>query len=125
MTPLEYIQIRAPQYATDPRIDGLIGIADEYTGTEFGARYKNAVALRVMHWKAREEMRGGAVDGSTSGTGEAGTIRSESEGELSRSYNEGAGSNKYGDLATTVYGQELIELMNSCLMLPRTRAMDV
>lgn len=124
MTPQEYIAVRAPQYAIDPRIDNMVTIADELTGTEFGARYNYAVALRVLHWKAREEMHGGTNDGTNSGTGTAGAIQSESEGQLSRSYGQGAGSDRYGDLATTVYGQELIELMNACLMLPRTRAMD-
>lgn len=124
MTPLEYVTIRTPQFATDPRINQLIVVADELTGTVFGDRRNYAIALRVMHWKTREALQGGTSDGSSSGTGQAGTIQSESEGQLSRSYGIGASSGQYGDLETTAYGQELIELMNGCIMTARTRMME-
>jgi hypothetical protein len=122
-TAAQIISLRAPQYATDTRITDLITLAREQTGTEFGDQYELAVALRVMHWKAREEMRGGTATGTSSGTGEAGMVTSESEGQLSRSFGRTGTNQRYGDLATTVYGVELIDLMGSCLFLPRTRMM--
>jgi len=122
-TASQIIALRAPQYASDPRIPDLIMLAKKQTGAEFEDQYENAVALRVMHWKAREEIRGGAANGSSSGSGEAGMVTSESEGQLSRSFGRTGSNLRYGDLATTAYGQELIDLMGSSLVLCRTRMM--
>lgn len=120
-TPLQIIQIRAPQFATDPRISDLITMATCKTGDEFGDCKNEAIALRVMHWLTKDAMAGG--NSTDSGIQTSGQIISEKEGDLSRSYGKTSSksSSKYGDLATTGPGQELIELMDACLFSPRNR----
>lgn len=116
------IEVRAPQYFTDPRLSDLITLATGRTGDEFGDCKELAIALLVMHWLAREELRGGDGGSSTSGSGVAGAVTSESEGQLSRSYGVAADSqSKDGDLSTTAWGLELLQLRNDCLFLPRSR----
>ena len=124
------ITLRAPQFASDPRLNDFIELAELQTSSGFGARYNFAVALRVLHVLTLEVIHNGLTSASTSGTAIAGIIASESEGDLSRSYENtsasmGAGvAGRYVNLSTTAYGTELIELINSTFFKPRTRAMS-
>jgi hypothetical protein len=129
MNALQIIQLRAPQWATDPRVSGLIEYAREVTGVDaFGLDSERAIALRVLHIFATEAMRGGnpGASVSTSGQGHAGQITSEAEGQLSKSFgvNSQWANQRYGNLSTTIYGQELIELIRMNVMSPLTRQPD-
>jgi hypothetical protein len=128
-TPLQIIFLRAPQWAVDPRLSSvpsLLDLAAEKTGTIFGEQTSLAIALRVLHWFALEAQRGGNPGtGTNSGMGITGRLTSESEGQLSKSFGDGGSkASRWADLQTTSYGCELIELIRSCAVLPRTRAMD-
>ena len=128
-TALEIIAIRAPEYVEDPvsdRLLSLIELAECKTGKEFGKCYEEAVALRTLHWLAKSGvLNAEEIDSSDSNTGDVGVITSVKEGDNSISYGgsavSGSSSSKYGDLSTTPWGQELIELMNSCIIPARTR----
>lgn len=124
MTPADYIGVRAPQFSSHPKLTEMVSLSDELTGLEFGTRRDYAIALRVMHWLTKEALHGGSSMGTNSGTGQAGVIVTEVEGDLSRSYSNSSRNTKYADLTTTAYGQELIELMDATLFGPRTRMID-
>ena len=129
MNALQIIQLRAPQWAADPRINNLIIYAREVTGVAFFAENtERAIALRVLHTLALENLRNGNPGvGTSSGTGHAGQITSETEGNLSRSFASASFSNtnmKFSQLATTVFGQELIDLIRSSGMSAMTRQTD-
>lgn len=131
MTPLQIIQLRTPQWATDPRLSGspnLFDLATQQTGSIFSSdNYPLAIALRVLHWFACEAQKGGnpGASVSSSGLGHTGRVSSETEGSLSKSFGDaGKSASRYAALSTTSYGCELIELTRSCGMFPRTRAMD-
>src|SRR4030042_6435343 len=111
----EIIDIRTPQFSSSQRLDSLIAYATQLTGGNFGDNQNLAIALRVMHIMTKEKIAGGSE--SNTGTQSSGSIISETEGALSRSYSSG-GSNtalqsKYGDLVDTQFGMELINLMRS------------
>lgn len=113
--------VLAPQYAADPRIPDLIALAELETSTCYGDKYNYAVALRVCHELALDDLRGGSGDGTDSGSGEAGSITSEKEGDLARSYGKvGSGSSSGSALSQTRWGLKLIGLQNGHFMLPRT-----
>jgi len=114
------IELRMPELVTtpDPRLNDFITLAKGMTGQEFGDCYNQAVALRVLHWLAKEKQSGGSSSGS--GSGNAGRVLTEKEDKLMVTYQKSS-SNEWEDLNSTIYGSELIELMRSCLMLPRTR----
>lgn len=130
MTPLEIITLRASQWAGDPRLSSspsLLDYAAQLTGSVFGAQRDMAIALRALHILAVESMRGGNPGAviSSSGEGHAGRISSETEGSLSKSFSvDSAAYKRWGNLSTTCYGLELIELLRSCGVFSRTRAMD-
>jgi hypothetical protein len=130
MTALQIIAMRAPQWASDPRLSStpsLIDYATQLTGSVFGDQRDMAIALRVLHILATESLRGGNPGSSvsTSGEGHAGAVTSESEGQLSKSFTVNSTSAKrWANLSTTSYGLELIELLRGCGVFPRTRAMD-
>ena len=124
-TALQIITVRAPQYASDPRISDLISLSTLQTGDCFGTKKQLAIALRVMHWLAMEARNGGDGGSSTSGSGAAGMIKSEKEGDLARSYGSGGFSDTKSDLVSTAYGQELLSLMRQCFFKPRTRLMGL
>jgi len=123
MSVLEIIGARAPQYLDNSRLNSLITLATGMTGSAFDDCQNLAIALRVMHWLALEGLRGGSV--TSSGSGQAGSIQSETEGQLSRSWGNGGASylqgSRYADLSTTVYGQELQTLMDSCIITVTNR----
>jgi hypothetical protein len=128
MNALQIVQLRAPQWAIDPRVGDLIAYAREITSTDaFGMDSERAIALRVLHIFALEAQRAGNPGvGSSSGTGHAGQINSEKEGDLAKGFSTVADANKrYGNLSTTVYGQELIELIRGNVMGATTRRGNV
>lgn len=111
MTPQEIVEARAPEYEGEPRIADLLELAEEETGSAYGTLRNKAVALLVLHWLTKDK-RGGA----------SGPIQSESEGQLSRSY--GSSSNvEGGDLSSTSYGAELLNLRRGSFMAARNRMM--
>jgi len=116
------IELRMPELVTspDPRLADFIKLSKGMTGQEFGDCYNQAVALRVLHWLEKEKQSGGT---SSSSSVHHGKVTSEKEGQLAITYQKGSSTtnDKYGDLSTTQYGNELIELMKGCLLLPRTR----
>jgi hypothetical protein len=128
MNALQIITLRAPQWAADPRINNLINYAREITSCEaFGQSTEQAIALRVLHILALEAQRNGnpGAGSTSSGHGHAGQVTSETEGQLSKSFSSGSNASKrYGALSTTVYGQELIELIRANVFAPMTRMSD-
>jgi len=120
------IGVLAPQYASgdSARLDDLIALAELVTGQAFGTKRNLAVALRVCHTLALEERNGAdqSVSPQTdSGSGTGGAITQEKEGQLSRSYGVASKiSESQPNLSATKYGLQLLELMKSCLVLPRT-----
>ena len=112
------IELRTPQFTTDPRLSDLITLAKEITGSEFGDCYNQAVALRVMHWLTLESINGG--DSTNSGSGSAGRITSEKEGKLALRRSKSNDTN-YDDLSSTQYGTELIALIKGCILSARNR----
>jgi hypothetical protein len=115
--PLEYIQIRAPSFALNPNISALIAHAELETGCGYGSEdlRNKAVALLVCHWLALQARDAGD-------TGVTGNIVSEKEGDLSRSFSDVSLSTNNSYLSQTSWGMELIQLQNSRIMLPYTRA---
>lgn len=127
MSITEIITLRTPQFASNPRLAGLITLSESLTHkTLFKDQYNYAVALRVMHWLTKEQLDGGNLT-TNSGSGNAGAISSESEGETSRSYavSASSGTGSFEDLKTTVYGRELIQLLRGKSFGPRTRMMSI
>lgn len=119
MTPLEFIQARASAFALEPNVSSLIAIATTQTG-DFGSpdATNTAIALLVCHWIALDKRENG------SGLGAAGSIASESEGQLSRSYASTVGASaRNAALEQTRWGIELLDLRKSAFFLPRTRMM--
>ena len=98
------MEVRAPDIVdyndsgVDARLTSLIALAELQTDVNaFPTNYDLAVALRVLHWLTMES-RGGA----------GGTVVSETEGKVSRKY--GGLMDASGDLSSTSYGLELIQL---------------
>jgi hypothetical protein len=129
-TALQTIQLRAPQWALDPRLSDLISYARiGLSASVLGERYEIAVGLKVCHILAVEQANGGNPGtGTSSGSGTSGAITSESEGGLSRSYGA-AGSGISGkmlsvtDLDSTAFGTELLTILQTSTLFPRTRRM--
>jgi hypothetical protein len=128
-TALQTIQLRAPQWANDPRINLFTEYAAQgLSAAVCGDRYGEALGLKILHMMAVEAANGGNPGtGTSGGSGGGGSIASETEGDLSRSYASGSSSGgkllNIDDLASTQYGQELLKLLRSCVVLPRTRMM--
>ncbi len=115
-TPLEIITIRAPAFALESNINDLIIEAElEVSTTEYNTSplRNKAVALIVMHWIALNKRD------STGGT--AGAIKSEKEGDLSRSF----GTTDNGDTdpyyGQTTWGMEFLRFQAQCFIKPRNR----
>lgn len=125
-TASQIIAVRAPQWAGDPRESDMIELAGFFAAaSSFGDKHQYALALRVMHWYALEERAGGnpgSGGGTSGGSGQAGSVKSEKEGDLARSYGMSdkvsAGNS---DLSQTSYGIELMALIRACFFKPRTR----
>lgn len=103
----------------------MVSIADSMTGSfgdeligTLGTKRDYAVALRAMHMIARQTLE------STS-NGKGGFVSGETEGSLSRSFALSPEIlRKYPDESTTIYGQELIGLIQSTFFGPRTATMN-
>lgn len=116
----EYIEARSNFDPTTPENIILISMAE----LEIGRNYCNddlrnkAVSLVVMHWLSLNTDSSG--NNST-----VGTIKSEKEGDLSRSYGFQGKINKIKDpfWYQTGYGLELMSLNRSCFFGPRNRTM--
>ncbi len=115
-TPLEIITVRAADFATDANIDFYITQATGRVSACFGDLQNDAIALMTMHLMALD---------SRPGSGNAvGNVKSEKEGDLSRSF----GINDSGDgdpyLSQTTWGLEYQRLMDTKFLLPRNRFID-
>jgi hypothetical protein len=125
--PVSIITVKAPQWASDTRIADLVELAELQTSSCFGDKYALAVALRVLHGLALEKMNGGLDDGTDSGNGQAGAVKSLKEGDLaegrdtSSGLGSGGGSIAEAGLADTSYGRELISLSNAFFAGPINR----
>lgn len=121
-TALQFIQVRAPSFATDSRINTMLDMASQEIGSEpsLNAMREKAKALLVMHWLTLEQ-RGNGVSGSAGAAG--GAITSETEGSLSRSYGSSgvALAERYPDLTLTAFGLELIGLYRKTIISVRNR----
>lgn len=102
----------APEFdATDPRrLERFIDYATLQVGSVFGKKRNLATALLAAHMLSMSERQGAG-----------GTIASEKEGELSRSYALPALSR---DISSTSYGQEFNRIARSVIFCPRTSLGD-
>jgi hypothetical protein len=104
------VTVKSPSTVQDERFDGLVDLAKvQISECVFGNKYAYAVSLIVLHWLALDE-RGGA----------SGSITSEDEGDLSRSY----GNQGSGYYSTTSWGSEFERLKKSLVFSPMNRMMD-
>ena len=113
-TPLQIITLRAPDFATEPNIDDLTAQAGlEVSDTCFGDLKNKAIALIVMHWIALSKRD---PEGTTTGS-----IKSEKEGDLARSY--GSSGSTTGDpyYSQTAWGLEYLRLLSQSIIGPRNR----
>ena len=117
----EIIILKSPSLSGDSRLTGMIELAEQLTSkTSFGDKYNHAVALLVLHWLTLDAQSGGSSTSSGSGIG--GGVKSEKEGELSRSFGiPSSASDKSIFFNSTSFGMELMYLWRSCLVLPTTR----
>jgi len=123
MSAINFVHVRAPALEAQVTVD-LIAIADAQTGQfdtttqigTLGTMREYAVALRALHIVSRRlrDQGSGAVFG--------GAVSSVSEGQLSQSYKvSDQDVRKFGDLTSTIWGIELIELIKGNFMFPMTR----
>lgn len=121
-TAAEIIALKLPSSATDPRLADFISLAGFYVSERiFEDKYQYALALVVCHQLALESQGGGSA--ASSGSGAVGGIKSEKEGDLARSFG-GVGSNiseQKQYFMSTPFGQELLQLWNACILMPRNR----
>lgn len=120
-TPLEYMQLRAPAFAALPEIATWLDYAEQETGDSYCSddpHRNKAIFLLAAHQIALNQRN---EDGG--GSAPSGSIKSEKEGDLARSYGvESNDSNQIDPyLAQTSWGVELWNLQRSCFFLPRTR----
>jgi hypothetical protein len=106
----EIIALRSATVAAKADLAQMIELAEsQLKECTFGDQYNNAVALLVLHLYAINDRNGSG-----------GSIRSEKEGQLARSFGSVDSSLAW---ASTSWGQELIQLVQSLNLLPRTRMM--
>lgn len=104
------IAIRSPSTTQDDRLDSMIGLAEgQLSSCCFGSQYAYAGALMVLHWLTLEERDGAS-----------GAIKSEKEGDLSRTYGVSDSANYW---KSTSWGSELQRLKRVKIFTPRTRMM--
>ncbi len=128
-TASQIIAVRAPQWSGDPREADLIELAKLYNAEQpYGTHWQLALALQVLHWYALDERAGGnpgSGGGTSGGSGVAGSVKSEKEGDLARSYGMSESVSKGdADLSQTSYGLELLRLRGALFFKPRTRMYD-
>lgn len=121
-TPLEIITLRGPSsFAADPNIDDLIAEATlEVSETAYNTTemMNKAIALIVMHWLA--------LSARDSTGAAAGSIKSEKEGDLARTYGMSSGTIDldafYGQ---TSWGLEFLRLQAQNIMGVRNRFVSI
>ena len=115
---VEIIEARAPEYLNHTSIDVFIELATNKTNESvMGINYNEAVALRAMHMLALSDRSKGG------GSSASGSIKSEKEGMLSRSYgSNSSNSNSNSNLSQTSWGVELMDLQESSI-IPFTNKM--
>lgn len=116
MTPLQIITIRAPSFASEPNVNDLIDEATKEVSDCLCDLKNKGVALIVMHWLALSKR-------DPSGTS-SGTIKSEKEGDLARSYAVSNNENVDSYYGQTTWGLEYLRLLNGKIMLPRNRMIN-
>ena len=114
MTVSEIITARNPDIVIDSRVTNLILLATVQTGNVYGDQKNDAIALLVLHWLALEARGAAAASGA---------LKSEKEGDLSRSYGiDGAKTSVFLD--STYWGQQLKNLRDSLIMSARNRTVE-
>jgi len=121
-TASEIVVLKMPDLATDPRIDDFISLSAFYVSESiFSEKYQYALALVALHMFMLDKQSGG--NSTSSGSGAMGGIKSEKEGDLSRSFGGMSGNVSQTKIyfSSTPYGLELLQLWNACILMPRTR----
>lgn len=119
ITVQEYLEARAPaDYLTEPKLAEMktqaeLEVGDNYCSEDI---HNKVVALLVCHWIALSK-RG---DGTNQG-GAGGTLISEKEGQLARSFGNAYSITNEAYLSQTSWGLEIIGLQKSCFVMPRNR----
>jgi hypothetical protein len=119
-TAQEIIALKGPSFSSDPRLADFVALAKkQISSVNFGTNYEYACALLVLHWLTLEKQGGGSS--TVSGSGVVGGIKSEAEGDLSRSYGSSgaAGNSRNEYYGSTCFGQEFLALWKGNLILPR------
>lgn len=100
------LAIGGSEYTSDTRIEALIAIAEGFTSsTAFGAKYNYAVALRVCHMIAKDRVNSRRSGGDVTYVDESKKVSIAAPNEVLR--------RKYGELTTTVFGMELIGMIQN------------
>lgn len=118
---LACVRLLAPQLEekADSVLEAYIGLAEPFVDAEkFGPFYVQALANYAAHLMTIQSVI--ATDGATGGALTAGSITSEREGDLQRSYgNAGASSDDL--LAKTAYGKAFLAIRRRCIVPIKTR----
>jgi len=121
-TAKEVVELKMPDLVGDSRVDDMIELAAFYISENiFGNKFQYALGLVALHMLMLDKQSGGSS--ASSGTGAVGGIKSEKEGDLSRSFG-GIGTNikeRNFYYMQTPFGQELLGLFNACILTPRNR----
>lgn len=120
MEPLSAFRALAPEYVakTDDQVNIMLELAKPHVSTErFGSFYAQALAYYAAHlFSSQAQVQ---AYGSTSAAVTAGAVTSEREGDLQRSYAQGA--KDITPLDRTSYGQEFKALAKRCVIPALTR----
>lgn len=114
-----YFEARAPtSYLSESSLAELktqaeVEVGENYCSTDI---HNKVVALLVCHWIALSK-RG---DGTNQG-GVGGTLVSEKEGQLARTFGNAYSITDEAYLSQTSWGLEIIHLQKSCFVMPRNR----
>lgn len=113
LTSAEIVVLRKPEYAGKSDLTNMIAYAETQLSEDvYGDQYANAVALLTLHYFAKQ---------SPSASNAPGSVTSETEGRLSRSFDSSSGSPYPMDWSTTTWGQELIQKTLSRVFMPTNR----
>jgi hypothetical protein len=103
LTATTIFDLIAPQYKDNTdKSNWLLMASDELSSCFYGKKYNRAVALYAAHLMAVSLRPGGS-------SGDAGTVSSKKEGDLSISYSN-VGDIRDADLGQTSYGRQLMAL---------------
>lgn len=127
-TAQEIVQLKLPSLdlsvggSDEERVDDLVELAKFHLSENFfNEKYQYALALLVCHQISLDSQGGG--DTNTSGSGSVGGIKSKKEGDLQVTYGGMSSNTAQRDqyLASTIFGQELLDLIKHYAILARTR----